>query len=195
MENGPHFTYAYYIFYAGLVGTSVTFAATWVYELSLSKLRFRPVLFITTILVVLGGLGDLLMTTRLNLKLGIPDKVTYIIGEAIFEPLVDAMNWIPVSALISIAVPRGNEASCYAFVAGVSNFSRMVSELAGSLIFKSAGVITVPEPEHNIPCDFSALWYLLIACHVVLPLCVGMPAVWLVPNLRQTDTIEEIEME
>ena len=188
LPNGPHFSYAYYIFYAGVVGMSVTFIGTWVYQLTLSRFRFRPVLLLTTVLVVIGGLGDLMIVTRGNLRLGIPDKVAYIIGEAILEPLVDAMNWIPVSALLSIAVPKGNDSSCYAFVAGISNFSRMVSTLAGSIIFKTAGVVTVPDPV----CNFEPMWYLLIVCHIVLPLIVGIPAVWLVPNLKQTDTIEDV---
>ena len=126
--------------------------------------------------------------------MGIPDKVAYIMGEAIFEPLVEAMNWIPVSALISIAVPKGNEASCYAFMAGISNFSRMVAQLAGSIIFKTAGVITVPDPENGTACNFEPLWHLLLVCHVILHVIVGVPAVWLVPNLKQTDTMEDVEM-
>ena len=195
LANGPHFSYAYYIFYAGVVGTSVTLVSTIIYQVGLSRLRFRPVLFITTILVVIGGLGDLVIVKRWNLKMGIPDKVAYIIGEAIFEPLVDTLNWIPVSALISIAVPKGNEASCYAFIAGISNFSRMVSQLSGSIIFKLSGVVTVADPQHGIACNFDPLAYLIVVCHIILPIIVGIPAVWLIPNVKQTDTIEEIEME
>ena len=194
LPGGPNFSYAYYIFFAGTVGTAVTLVAAGIYQVIFSKLRFRPVLLITTLLVMVSGTNDLIMVKRWNLAMGISDNVAYMMGEAVFEPLVEMMNWIPVSALISIAVPKGNEASCFAFIAGISNFSRMVSELSGGIIFRTAGVITVPDPKHGIACNFEPLWYLLIVCQIVLPV-IGIPAVWLIPNLRQTDTMEDVMEE
>ena len=114
---------------------------------------------------------------------GIPDKAAYIIGEAVVEPLIGILNWIPTSALISMAAPRGMEATCFAFLAGLSNFARMVSELSGAVILDAAGVQTTGV------CDFTALWWLVLVCHIALPGVIGIAAVFLIPDLRQDERV------
>lgn len=182
LPNGPHFSYAYYISYTGIVGTGVALFGTLIYHFFLSRLRFRPVLLITTLLVCLAGLSDLFIVSRLNISLGIPDKVAYMVGEAVLEPLLSTLNWIPVSALITLSAPEGMEASCFAFLAGLSNFSRMVSELSGSIVinFTTTGASN---------CDFSSLWWLVLTCHISFPLVIGVLATWLVPDMSQEESI------
>jgi BT1 family len=104
------------------------------------------------------------------------------IGEAVLEPLLDMLNWIPTSALIALAVPHGMEASAFAFMAGLSNFARMVSELLGAYLFKAAGVIT----SGGASCDFSALPGLVLGCHVLAPTIICVPAAWIIPHMPQT---------
>jgi len=181
VADAPHFSYAYFIGYTGIVGTAISLLGVVVYQLALSKLRFRPVLLITTILVALAGLSDLSMVLRFNIKMGIPDSWAYMMGEAIIEPLLSKLSWIPVSALISMAATPGREACSFAFLAGISNFARMVSKLSGAILFEAAGL--------GSGCDFDALWWMVLLCHVVFPLAVGVPAVWIVPNARQDEKI------
>jgi len=181
LADGPHFSYAYYISYTGVVGTLVGLSGTFVYHILLSKLKFRPVLLITTLLVSLAGLSDLMIVQRWNVAWGIPDRVAYMVGEAILEPLLGILNWIPVSALIALAAPKGMEASCFAFLAGVSNFSRMMSELSGSMLIHFT--------QNGEACDFSSLWWLVLLCHVSFPLVVGVMAVWLVPDMEQNEKV------
>lgn len=185
LPNGPHFSYSYYITYTGLVGTVISFVGVWLYQFTLSRLRFRPVLVLTTVLAVFGGLADLVITMRWNVAWGISDKTAYMVGEAILEPLLGMLNWIPASALIAMAVPKGMESSCFAFMAGISNFSGMVAQISGTVLYKAAGVVTTLDPV----CNFEALPWLVLLCHVCLPLMIAVPAVWLVPNLRQTDSM------
>lgn len=181
VPDGPHFTYSYFISYTGIVGTLLSLVGVIIYQLALSRLRFRPVLLITTILAGLAGLSDLSMVLRLNLRLGIPDSVAYMLGEAIVEPLLSMLSWIPVSALISMAAEPGREACCFAFLAGISNFARMQSKLAGAVLFEAAGL------SDNGGCNFEPLWWMVLLFHVVFPLAIGIPAVWIVPNARQNE--------
>lgn len=211
LADGPHFTYAYYISYTGIVGTAVALSGAFVYHVLLSKLRFRPVLLITTLLVSLAGLSDLMIVLRINTWIGIPDRVAYMVGEAVLEPLLGTLNWIPVSALITLAAPEGMEASCFAFLAGLSNFARMVSELSGSILirftmgesgaparragarvlFEGIGFVPSALRAEGTPsnCDFSSLWWLVLMCHISFPLVVGVMATWLVPNLEQDEKV------
>jgi hypothetical protein len=176
LPDGPHFSYSYFIGYTGIVGRIISLAGVVLYQVALSHLRFRPVLLITTVLVALAGLSDLSMVLRFNVKLGIPDHVAYMVGEAIMEPLLGKISWIPVVALISMAVAPGREACSFAFMAGIGNFAGMQAKLSGAVIARAAQLSS---------CDFSALWWMVLLCHVVFPLCIGVPAVWIVPNTEQ----------
>ena len=176
LVDGPHFTFKYYITYTGLVSSCMASVATWIYQVWFGKLRFRVVLIITTCLVSLGGLSDLLIVLRVNEKMGIPDHVFYIMGESILESTVTMLYWISTSIIISKVCPRGIESAIYAFLAGASNFAGMISELSGALIFHTAGVRK---------CNFDNLWWLVLCFHIITPLIIGIPIVWLIPNIHQ----------
>ncbi len=53
--DGPHFTYSYYISYAGLAGRLISLVGVIVYQFFLSKLKFRVVLLVPTILQSIAG--------------------------------------------------------------------------------------------------------------------------------------------
>lgn len=181
LQDGPHFSYTYYFMAARIIGALLSLAGVWIYGCALSRLTYRRVLMITTILISLAGLSDLFIVTRTNIRLGIPDKMAYVMGEAVLEPFLGMLNYIPIAALITIAVQDGLEASCFAYMAGLVNFARMISELSGSIIFTAAGIVASEQG----PCNFDALPWLVLCCHVVTPLLIGIPAVWLVPDVDQ----------
>jgi hypothetical protein len=186
LPDGPHFSYVYYQTYAGIVGNAIYLLGGLFFERFLSGLRVRPVLIITTVVGGLAGLSDLFIVTRANVALGIPDAWAYMVGEAVVEPLIGMLNWIPSMALIAMAAPKGQEASSFAFIAGLANFARMTSELSGALAFSAAGVTTVSSGNGG-GCNFAPLPYLVFLCHVTIPIMVGVPAVFIVPDVRQDE--------
>jgi len=189
LPGGPHFSFTYYLTFTGLVGSAVSFVAVWIYQGWLSKWRFRSVLIFTTILVGAGGFMDLILVMRWNIDLGVNDHVAYIAGEAVLETVIIMLYWIPSSAILSKVVPEGMESSSYAFLAGLSNFSSMFSELTGSMIYDAAGVKTTTTTSLGDACDFTPLWWLVIAFHIVLPVMIGVPASLLIPNCKQTEDL------
>lgn len=184
LPGGPHFSMTFYMTTAGLIGTIMTFFSTFLYKMTLSKLRFRTVLITTTILSGAIGASDLILVLRVNKWFGFSDKAFYLTGEAIFEPVLNMLNYIPMMVLLSKVVPEGMESSCFAYLAGLSNFASMISELSGGLIFEAAGVMTVGK------CNFDNLWWLILICHVGLPIVGGVGASVLIPNTLQTEELE-----
>lgn len=182
--NGPHFDYAYYISVAGIVGSAASLAGSLLYQIVFARMRYRPVLLVTTLLRAAAGLSDLWILKRWNLAWGIPDAWAYLAGEAIVEPVVSMLNYVPGSVLISKVVERGMEASTYAFMAGTYNFAVLTSSLSGELLFEGAGVRTLPPS-----CDFSPLGWLIPVCHVASPLVCSLGALWLIPDAYQTDAL------
>jgi hypothetical protein len=189
VPGGPHFSYSFYMSVSGVIGILTSLAGIIIYQSLLSGFRFRPVLIMTAVLSGITGASDLFIVTRANVALGIPDHAAFLIGEAIFEPVLNMLNYIPVTILLSKAVPVGMESSAFAFLAGVSNFAAMTSELTGALVFDVAGIKTTS------PCNFDALWWLILLCHVSLPIAGGVGASFLVPNKYQTESLLEEETD
>lgn len=184
LPEGPNFTFKYYITYTGILGSVVSFAAVWFYQIFMSKWKFRSVLILTLFMQCSGGLVDLIVVKRWNILWGIPDKTFYIMGEAILENVVSMLYWIPSSAILSKACGPGIEAATFAFLAGISNFAVMVSELSGAMIFEAAGIKTI-----SPHCNFESLWWIIVICHITVPFLAGIPATWLIPDIRQTDRL------
>jgi len=185
--GGPGFDFKYYITYTGLLGTAFKFITVWIYQVFLSKLRFRTVLIITTILRSLAGLSDMIIVLRWNIKLGISDSAFYILGEAIIEKVIQMLYYIPLSTLISKICATNMESSTYAFLSGIGELSVMVSRIIGSVIIEYGGIKTI------VPCDFSKLWWLILVCHIIPPLIIGIPMTWLIPNVTQKESIDQVD--
>ena len=188
LPQGPHFDFKYYITYTGILGTIITLLAIVFYKLVLSKFKFRRVLVMTSILISLSGISDLLIVRRINIRWGIPDSYFYILGEAIIEKTISTLYIITISTLISKKCQDKMEASTYAFLSGVNEFSTFISKIEGILIFTLSGVKTV------IPCDFSSLWLLILLCHILPPLLIGLPSIFLIPNSYQNIEEEDIQL-
>lgn len=179
LADGPHFTFSFYQTTAGLIGAFFSLSGAFIYQTCLSGLRFRSVLIFTQILSGAVGSSDLFIIMRANIRLGIPDRLAFVAGESVLEPMLNMLNYIPATALLSKAVPVGMESSAFAFQAGISNFASMISELSGAMIFDAAGIKT------TVPCEFDNLWWLIIVCHVALPIVGGVAACFLIPNVKQ----------
>ena len=184
VPNGPAFDFGYYITYTGIVSAIMSIVSIFIYQRFMSKWRYRSVLIFTSCLVGFVGLSDLVMVLRWNIAIGIPDKVFYIFGESIFENIVSMLFWIPSSSIIAKVCPKKMEATTYAFLAGISNFGGMTSNMLGAIIFKSAGIKTTLGE-----CNFESLWWLVFVFHTITPLIFGVGASFLIPNKRQTEDL------
>jgi len=179
VPGGPHFDFAFYQTYAGLVGTFCGFMGVLLYQVSLSKVKFRWAFLFPAILKGIIGLSDLFIVTRTNIKLGIPDRVAYIVGEAVMEPVISSLNYIPAMALLSRVCISGMESSTFAFLAGINNFAYMLTRMNGAFIFRASGIRT------DVPCNFDNLWILVLSCHCIGPMITGVAACWLIPAVDQ----------
>ena len=135
----------------------------------------------------LGGLFDVVIINRWNIYLGIPDAVFFLLGDDIIHNVVDLCYWIPSSAIIGKVCPPHMEACTYAYLAGISNFGRMISVISGALITEVAGISTLNRRMRNSTsaCNWDGLGYLVLGGHVILMLVVSIPASFLIPNVPQ----------
>lgn len=149
--------------------------------------------------------------------IGIPDKVFFLLGNAIFENLVGILQSIPFSSIYAKISPPGMESAVFAYTGkqlywscgifdrlqkvysltlftsdtvGIANFCNMASNLLGSGVIKWSGMSTVGDD-----CNFDALPKLIIVYSIVIPTLVGIPATFLIPNILQTENMIDWEKE
>eukprot|EP00571_Detonula_confervacea_P012466 CAMPEP_0172306404 /NCGR_PEP_ID=MMETSP1058-20130122/7478_1 /TAXON_ID=83371 /ORGANISM="Detonula confervacea, Strain CCMP 353" /LENGTH=622 /DNA_ID=CAMNT_0013018275 /DNA_START=148 /DNA_END=2016 /DNA_ORIENTATION=+ len=190
VPDGPNFDYTYYITVTGVVGSVVNFLAVILYQNFLSSWRFRPALIFTIVIGSLASIVDLIIIMRWNIAIGIPDKVFFLLGNAVFENLVVILQSIPMSAIYAKIAPPGMESAVFAYTVGIANFCGMVSSLIGSGVIQWSGMKTVGEN-----CDFESLPYLIVIFQILVPMIVGIPAVFLIPNVLQTEHLIDWESE
>eukprot|EP00584_Thalassiosira_punctigera_P010189 CAMPEP_0172545526 /NCGR_PEP_ID=MMETSP1067-20121228/15424_1 /TAXON_ID=265564 ORGANISM="Thalassiosira punctigera, Strain Tpunct2005C2" /NCGR_SAMPLE_ID=MMETSP1067 /ASSEMBLY_ACC=CAM_ASM_000444 /LENGTH=646 /DNA_ID=CAMNT_0013332283 /DNA_START=106 /DNA_END=2046 /DNA_ORIENTATION=- len=190
VPDGPHFDYTYYITITGIVGSLVNFFAVVLYQNFLSTWRFRPVLIFTIVIGSLSCFVDLIIIMRWNVRLGIPDKLFFLLGNAVFENLVGILQSIPMSSIYAKIAPPGMESAVFAYTVGIANFCGMVSSLLGSGVIKWSGMVTVGNS-----CDFDALPYLIVMFRIMVPMLVGIPAAFMIPNVLQTENLIDWEAE
>jgi len=190
VPGGPNFDYTYYISISGIVGSVVNFLGVILYQSTLSTWKFRTVLIFTTLLGSLASVADLIIIMRWNIAIGIPDRVFFLFGNAILERLIGIMWGVASSAIVAKIAPPGMESAVFAYTVGVSNYCSMVSQLIGSGMIQWSGMKTIGND-----CNFEALPYLLVFGQILLPLCVGIPACFLIPNVLQTEHLIDWDKE
>ena len=105
-------------------------------------------------------------------------------GDAVLQPITDMLSWLPGSVLIAKVCPKGLESSVFAFLAGISNLALTGSELSGAMIMRIFGI----RSSEGV-CNFDALPYLVLVCHAILPIMIGVPMSFLLPNKSQNEDI------
>ncbi len=185
LPGGPAFPYAYYITLTGTLSIFVGFLAAFLYQGVFSGWRFRNIILLTTALKALAGLFDLAMVRRWNIDLGIPDKVFYIVGEAILEKAITVLLWIPSSTIIGKVCTPGMEATTYAYLAGMSNLASTLASLLGASAIDWAGL-----QMQTSPCTWDNLWVLVLVGHIICHLVVGLPSAFLIPNTYQNESLD-----
>jgi hypothetical protein len=77
-----------------------------------------------------------------------------------------------------------------AYVLGLSNFCNLVANIMGSEAIRLSGIKTIGEE-----CNFDALSFLIIVTKIIIPIVIGIPAMFLIPNKLQTECLIDWEKE
>jgi hypothetical protein len=82
------------------------------------------------------------------------------------------------------------ESAVFAYVVGIQNFGNMLSGLLGSGIIQWSGMTTVGDN-----CNFDGLSQLIVLWKILVPILVGIPATFLLPNKLQTEPLIDWKQE
>lgn len=185
VPNGPHFSFTYYVTYASLVGSIAGGIGVAAFQRFLSKGTFRTAFWTTCLVKLAASAFDIGIVKRYNLAVGIPDKVAFMLGDAIIFQVAYILDFMPAVVLTSKVCPKGMEASVYALLASYQNLGSNVARTLGVELIDKLHIKT------TVPCDFTNLPLAILVAHIILPLLVFPLVFVLIPNAKMTDDLIE----
>ncbi|KAL6903638.1 hypothetical protein ACP4OV_004451 [Aristida adscensionis] len=178
---GPAFSEGFIglIYSVGSVGSLL---GVLLYQVTLKDYPFRSMLFWGQVLSSLAGMLDLVLVTRLNLKLGIPDYFFAVIDNSISQ-MVGRLQWLPLLVLCSKLCPPGIEGTFYALLMSIQNAGLLMSAWWGGLLLHMLNVTRT---------EFSNLWVAVLIRSIsrLVPLLL----LFLVPQSDQNSALLPAEM-
>lgn len=186
VPGGPSFSMSYYVSFANLIGSIASVAGVIVFQTHFSRGKFRTAFAAALFIKIFASVFDLVLVTRYNRHIGIPDKVFFAMGDAVIYQVITRIEVMPAIVLTSKVCPRGMEASVYALLVSFQNLGQGVARTVGDGLLDLLNIRTVA------PCNFDNLPLAIIIAHVALPLLIFPLIFVLIPDARMTDDLINI---
>lgn len=152
---------------------------TFVYNWKLKHFGFRKMLFWTQVVLIILSLGDLILVSRINHSIGLPDKI-FVLGTDVISDIITQVQWMPLMVLCAKICPENVEATLFALLMSVSNASSRVSLFVGSAFISHLSITKT---------DFKNLWLLcaIASALSVLPIIF----IFLIPDTVSQEKIDD----
>ena len=134
--------------FALMLGMTLSFI---IYYTFLKFVQFKKQFITTCLISVFLGFSTLILISRYNLELGIPDKV-FCICDSFVTTIISELNLLPILVLACRMCPKNIEGTMYAMLTSAVNFGSIISGLLGSGLILMLGIT-----ENN----FDNLWLLI----------------------------------
>lgn len=183
--DGPHFSMVFFTSVLGVVGSVCSLIGIISYQRFMKDWTYRNLLLMTNLALSLLSTADVILLSRLNKRVGIPDTV-FVLGANVLQSVVAQWMWMPGVVILSQLCPKGMEATMYALLAGCHNLGNTIASNCGALLLHLLGCEPSGQPDESH--QFQHLW-VGSALATVLPMCTLLLLPWLIPDARQTDKI------
>lgn len=120
---------------------------------------------------------DLILVLRLNLNLGMPDKLFAVIDESVSQ-MIGRMRWMPILVLSSKLCPSGIEGTFFALLMSIDHTGLLTSSWCGGLLLDLLKVTRT---------EFDNLWLAILIRNILR--IVPLALLFLVPESDQHSMI------
>jgi len=185
--EGPHFSMEFFTSVLGVIGSICSLVGIYSYQKYATGWTYRQLLMFTNIVLSVLSVSDLMIFTRLNVRLGLPDHA-FVLGASVLTGIIAQWMWMPGVVIMSQLCPKGMEATMYALLAGCHNLGNTIASNCGALVLELLGC--QPSGANNETAQFKNLW-VGSALSIILPMLTLVMIPWLIPDARQTDKLME----
>mmetsp|Transcript_409 Transcript_409/g.932 ORF Transcript_409/g.932 Transcript_409/m.932 type:complete len:598 (+) Transcript_409:462-2255(+) len=183
--EGPHFSKEFFTSVLGVVTSIFALIGVFSYQKFASQWKYRNLLLVSNVTLCVFSVADVLVFTRLNQKLGIPDHFC-VLGGSILQSVIGQWMWMPGVVILSQLCPAGMEATMYALLAGCHNLGNTIASSCGALALE--WLKCQPTGAVGESAQFENLW-LGATISTILPNITLLLLPWLIPDARQTDQL------
>jgi len=185
--HGPHFSKIFYASGLGVFISLLNLCGMWIYNQYMRSWRYHGLFVFANLLMCGTSLLGLLVYTRYNLVLGLPDTF-FVMGTMGAWAIVHMWMWIPGVVLLSHLCPQGVEATMYALLAGCHNLGLSTASYVGACILVTLEV--TPQGATDEGAAFENLWIAALI-QALAPTLTLILLPWMIPNALQTDSLLE----
>ncbi|CAI5744486.1 unnamed protein product [Peronospora destructor] len=121
------------------IGFIFLMVGTMLYNLFFANVSFRRIFLVAQLCLALVSLADVVLVTRTNLELGIPDKA-FVLGDHVVADVIGRLKTMPIIVLCAKLCPRGIEGTLFALLMSIANVSNSVSEFWGAILCERMGI-------------------------------------------------------
>ena len=186
IHDAPHFSMTFFVTWSQIAASVASLLAVAIFQRYLQSWRLRPLFWVSTVVRCAAAVADLVIVNRLNKRVGIPDKIAYMLGNNVAESVAGQLDLMPAVVLTSKLCPPGMEATVYAILAGFQNFGGSVSAAVGSALTSQFNIKADLDTNE---CSFDGLSGLIILSHIIMPLLVVPLTFLLIPNAALKDPL------
>lgn len=184
-HDGPNFSMEFYTSVLGVAGSLCSLVGIYAYQRWGSTWKYRRLLFIANIAASALSLLDIVVFTRANKAIGIPDHA-FVLGADVLQSIVWQWQWMPGVVILSQLCPQGMEAIMYALLAGCHNLGNTIASNTGALVLQQLGVQPTGAKEEGE--QFKHLWIGSLL-GTVMPMLTLVLLPYFIPDARQTDVL------
>jgi len=174
--NTPAFDLVFFQTFTGIADKLVTLAGVFLFQKYMRKWNARPALWVTTAFTIVAGIFDIIIVERWNIDyFGISDRMMYFFGSTCIEGLVETLDELPATLLISQLCPKDVETTVYAILIAGTNLGGTISSYLATDAQVRLGVKysqkVCDNPVHSFAgLEFTGLSWILIVGDIILPL-------------------------
>lgn len=184
-KDGPKFSIEFVTSGLGIVGNVCSLFGIYLYKTYMKDWRYRRLIMVSNVTLSLLNLLDVVLLSRLNRKLGIPDHA-FVLGSNAMQSTVQMWMWMPGVVLLSQLCPEGMEATMYALLAGCHNLGNNVAGNCGALVLELLDC--TPSGQKHEDDKFQNLWK-ASALSTILPMGTLLLLPLLIPDASQSDKL------
>lgn len=182
---GPHFSIWFYTSGLGVAASTCGLLGLAIYNQFMTTWKYRSLFLLSNSLWCCVSCFNVLVYTRRNLDMGIPDRA-FVLGGAVLQNVFERWAYVPGGILLSQVCPKGIEATMFALLAGCLNLGRAVAGCSGALLLSHLGVQPNGTAQDSV--QFTYLWQAAVV-QASAPLITLLLVPQLLPDARQTDRL------
>ncbi|DAZ96237.1 TPA: hypothetical protein N0F65_012599 [Lagenidium giganteum] len=167
----------------GAFGYIFLLVGTLIYNTFFKDISFRRIFFIAQVALAVVSMLDVVLVTRFNLQMGIPDKA-FVLGDAVIADVIGRLKTMPVLVLCAKLCPKGVEGTLFALLMSISNFSYSVSEFWGAIICSWLGIAKD---------QYDNLWIAIVLRSVLK--IVPIAFLFLIPTTDPQEVVDKLDFE